>query len=376
MEEAQAAAHAAHAALLAATNANASTLPMLRDAKKAADLAFVAALTTHQTAAQDAEWAAEHRQQAEESLVADTAASATLTTTQLPEVQQAAVSSVNELQAARTAPASRKLLGSGRRRKPSVDVDAENRENEALQSELTAAGELRASYQAQRDAAQQTLGQQQAVRSELLQTHQEKVQQQNQQHAAKISEIRPQFLHVMDLCQRHAWQVHMVKRAVESRELEHNQAVAKVATQTQAVEVEKTHLAQAEATLEQAVASLAAAQDETAAAVAADQGVLEAEQSQQAVQDQVEAAQQSLAAVQSRLSEAEATLSEASAFVAAGDAAISALKEDVKKAVVGSCYSGDCNNEIPASIDTSAHANATNSTNVTLSILSKELNFV
>jgi len=63
MEEAQTTAHAAHAALSAATNANASTLPALRDAKKAADLAFVAALTTHQTAAQDAEWATRHRQE-------------------------------------------------------------------------------------------------------------------------------------------------------------------------------------------------------------------------------------------------------------------------------------------------------------------------
>ena len=67
MEEAQATAHAAHAALLAGTNANASTLPTLRDAKKAADLAFVAALTRHQTAAQDAEWAAKHRQQVQHS---------------------------------------------------------------------------------------------------------------------------------------------------------------------------------------------------------------------------------------------------------------------------------------------------------------------
>jgi hypothetical protein len=364
MEEAQTTAHAAHTALSAATNANASTLPALRDAKKAADSAFVAALTTHQTAAQDAEWATRHRQEAEESLEADTAASATLTTSELPEMQQAAAASVSELEAARAAPAARRsLLGSGE-----VDVDAENSENEALQSELVAAGQLRESYQNQRDAAQRTRGQEQGVRPELLQTHADKVKQENLKHAAKISEIRPQFLHVMDLCQRHAWQVDKAKRAVATRVLEHDQAVAKVSSATQAIEVEKAHQAQAEATLEQSVASLATAQDQTAAAVAADQGVLEAEEAQQAVQEQVETAQQSLAEVQTRLREAEASLAAASAFVAAGDAAIAALKEDVKKAAVGSCYSGDCAGdppEVPANVNTTA--NSTNSTNTTLS---------
>ena len=51
----------------------------------------------------------------------------------------------------------------------------------------------------------------------------------------------------------------------------------------------------------------------------------------------------------------------------AGDAAIAALKEDVKRAAVGSCYSGDCTGEppeIPASVNTTA--NATNSTKATL----------